>query len=831
MKHKLQTAASMLLILFMPFMWYIDIRGTKVNFSLADFLLPVIGILILFNIKELFMQKRWLVILYFTGLIFSLALSQFTGRFTPDFLHVPNNVMLMEMVKTVVVAVYFIGAFLLINEKNFTISMVTLSLGSIPVMAIGFTSYIYFIIEKDFPVESYKLETTLRFKGTFEDPNLCALYFIMIFFVSLFCFKAVRNVFLKITLAGVSLLSLFCILLTLSRGGWLAFAGAILVFFVFNIKHIKKESLLVILSVIILVLAAANTDYWVQSGKVTSSIINRVQLSLNMEANDVNRVQLMKAAFQMGNDNFLFGVGKGSFPLNSNKYVGDDANVYKQQYIPHNTILGFYAQQGIIGLLLFIVLPMFLLYRMIRSRKRQNAYFIAIFAGLLLHSITINIENIRFAWFILGAMLASELKDFVPGFAPDIDMKRRPFTAVLAGTLFASILLFAVISTKTAVNIYTVNGNVYEKQISSLAPGDYTLSFDIQTDSNEHAVEIYDGGNLIRQMNFKSAYGFVSEPVSITEDARVVFRSSNDGWMKVNNAYLSTDNQKKPLYDYVLLPQFLQAQLNDKGVLTYLEEPPFKKEVTTTGTGLEGISLKSARVIRYSNLSHIFEFDYLCENVPDKNYQLDLLLEYPSLSSLLPDETQRNNITHRFTLSPATSKWETGKEYTAKSTRLFHSEEFNLFGRYYDYANKEFEQEAYFPIQYRLVYENQQLLPLGEINWINIRYSKDKENNIHMTYNGWVETERMRLDPGNHKITFTAQGSYYEGFSEVRLRDSSLNVLAVIPLDDIMKEYTVDYHTDFTWNGISFILELTNYKSEKDVGNRKVLLKDTVHIE
>ncbi|MBP7176171.1 MAG: hypothetical protein KBA53_08155 [Thermoclostridium sp.] len=166
MRQKIQTVASVLLILFMPFMQYIDIAGTKVNISLADVLLPVLGILMLFNIKELFQRKRWLVVLYFAGLIFSLALSQFAGRYKPDFLHVSNTVMLMEMLKTSVVAMYFFSAFLLVDEKNFRVSLITLSLGSILVMIIGFSSYIYSILGKDFFIEAYTHES-LRFRGTF----------------------------------------------------------------------------------------------------------------------------------------------------------------------------------------------------------------------------------------------------------------------------------------------------------------------------------------------------------------------------------------------------------------------------------------------------------------------------------------------------------------------------------------------------------------------------------------------------------------------------------------------------------------------------------------
>jgi len=126
--------------------------------------------------------------------------------------------------------------------------------------------------------------------------------------------------------------------------------------------------------------------------------------------------------------------------------------------------------------------------------------------------------------------------------------------------------------------------------------------------------------------------------------------------------------------------------------------------------------------------------------------------------------------------------------------------------------------------------ENQGILELGESKWINVKYGKDKEGNINITSNGWVETGRFKLEEGDYTITFKAKGSFLEEYSKIRVRDSYLNVVAEITLNDEMKEYTVNYHADEYKEGVSFILELVNYKAEKDVGNRKVILKDSLNI-
>jgi len=617
----------------------------------------------------------------------------------------------------------------------------------------------------------------------------------------------------------------------MSRGGWLALTGAVAVFILLNIKSFKKESLLMVIPIIIIVLLFVDLDYNFQRGKVTNEMVNRVQNSILTEVDEIDRVQLMKAAFAMGNDNFFFGVGKGSFPLNSYKYLSVDNMQYKMQYIPHNTILGFYAQQGIVGVLIFITLPGYILYRMIKFQRKQNMYLIPLYAGLFIHSMTINIENIRFLWYMMGLTLAAEKVNVQLDFVPTHKMKKRTFVVVLAGMLLLAMISYIYVSRKIIYDIYSYKGVTYERTASVSSPGDYQLAFDIHTDNNLHSVEVYDGNVLQRRMVFKSAYGFVNVPVHINEDCKVVFKSNENGWMRVKNAYIIGDNVRIPLYDYILLPRFVEDWANSRGFLVYRNEPSFKTQIEVGDDKLSAFEILDGKVIRYSNLSHVFQFELKSKRRVDTNYQLELLLEYPSISGLLPDEYQRNLWAHRFTLSPLTGEWGEGQEYKVKTNRLFSSEDFELYGRYYDYANKIYSQESYFPIQYDIVKENQDIIELGESRWVNIRYNKDKDESIHMTYNGWVESGKMNIEPGDYNITFKAQGSYLEEYSKIRLCDSNLNEIAEITLDGTMKEYTIRYHADEDQQGISFVLELINYKSEEGIGDRKVLLEDWLKVK
>lgn len=831
MKNKVQMAINILVIILMPFMMYINISGTKVNVAMADILLVLVGIMFLISIKDFFIQKRGLYVFYFVGLLLSLFLSQYISQFDDNFLHVENSVMIMEMMKTIVVAIYFFISFLFIkSEVDLKVSLTAISLSSIPVMIMGLASYIYFISGKDFFIDTYRL-ATLRFRGSFEDPNLCAFYFILIFFVSLLNFKILKNMLIRFLMLVISILSLIIIIITMSRGGWIALLGAVAVYILMHIKNLKKESLLIAISVAILLLMFVNLDYNIHQGKITNYMVDRIQDSIGKDTDNIDRVQLMKAAFFMGNDNFFFGVGKGSFSLNSYKYLSEVNEQYVKQYIPHNTLLGFYSQQGIVGVLIFTTLPGYILYSMIKSKSKQNLYLIPLFVGLFIHSMTINVENIRFLWYTLGLMLAAEKLDGCLEIEPVAQLNRRIFNTVLIVLMLSASFSFIDVSRKFAANIYTFEGDIYERRISVAHPGDYELTFDIWTDNHLHSVEIYNVNELIEKIDFKSSYGLVKVPVHLDNECRVTFKSNEEGWMKVKNAYVIGYNTKVPLYDYILLPRALEDWANNRGHLVYTDEPSFKKQFYVANDKLNAFEILDGSVTRYSNLSHMYQFDMKSKRRVDINYQLDLLLDYNSITSLLPNESQRNNRSHMFTLSPLTTKWEEGEVYTVKHTRLFSSEDFNLYGRYYDYANKTYSQDSYFPIQYKLVKEKQETIELGESQWININYGKDKENIIHITNNGWVESGRMDLPRGDYFITFKAQGSFLEEYSKLRLRDSYLNEIAEITLDGTMKEYTVKYHTDEDQKGISFVLELINYKSEEGIGNRKVILEDWLRVK
>ena len=832
MKNIIKYTTNSLLILLMPFMMYITVSDKLINLSFADAIFVITAIIILLGIRKHIKEKKFIYILYFVGMVFSLILSQMMVKSHTELVQVPNVVTGLEIIKVLIVGGYFYTAYLFTKDsKTYKIASYSFSIGSILVALIGISAYVYFVKEKPFPVELFSIKANGRVVGTFEDPNLYAFYLIMIFYISLWNAKISKKKWVSFLMLFTSALSMILIILTMSRGGWLAFGCSLFIFGSLQIRHITKRRVLISGVFLLLLLGVVQADYTWQQGKTVQQVIQRIEQSL-IQGEDVDRLELSEASIKMGNEYPLFGVGKGNFPLNSNRYLGEDNVNYISQYIPHSTILGTYAQQGIVGVVIFLSLPIFLLFVMLRSRMAQNGYMVPLLAGLFVQSFTINVENTRFLWYLLGFLLASaEAKIDI-----QIDQEKKRWSIGYGIALGMMIVAICVAYLNVGRYIYrgiiVYRGKSYERHMTVPTQGQYTLQMDIQTDKHEQSISIIDEQDQSTTYEFASAYGRVSIPIEVQKSITIRWDSHPEGWMRIRNTHLVGAGVQIPLYDYPLLPRGIEDWFNQNRWLVYADESSFRQPIEVVAKNpFEALQIEKAVVRKYSNLSNVFEFDMKNTEVISHNYQLDLRIDYESIGSLLANEYQRNVIGHYFTLWPLTSTWQPGETYITKANRFFSSTDFDLYGRFYDYENKIYPEERFFPIPFTVEKEEQQIRPFGESSWINIRYGKDDQNQIHIASNGWIETGRYDLDPGVYALSFRVKGNFLEEYGEVRIRDAKLSDIGSYRVDDETKTYTVQYTVAEKQEGMSFILELINYKAEKDVGDRRIFLEDWIEIK
>ena len=202
----------------------------------------------------------------------------------------------------------------------------------------------------------------------------------------------------------------FCLLIliaafffNMTRGAWLSsLVVLIILIFVYG-KDIKP---------IVAVLAA-----FICFGYILYSNVPKIEARVNTIAvyniENTERMKLIRSAYNMWNDNKIFGIGFGRFKLDyKDKYMLPDATEKHLEHA-HNNFMHVLAETGVVGLLAFIAFWGYLLvfaFKKWRLTKNPYAFFmLALILAVHLHGLseyTLGASRtIKFAYFALGIAL------------------------------------------------------------------------------------------------------------------------------------------------------------------------------------------------------------------------------------------------------------------------------------------------------------------------------------------------------------------------------------------------------------------------------------------
>lgn len=185
-----------------------------------------------------------------------------------------------------------------------------------------------------------------RVRGIFLSPNHLAMYLCLPFFACFYFLFNSKNRIIRYFFAFSGIVMGVTLYFTYSYGAWLGAVGSFLFLTIFFLR--KKKKILgafgvVAISIILLFLQMGSQKF--------ENLIESPRSPLS------SRIMVWQAAFKIGTDNFIFGIGPGMFQ----KYYLD----YQKYFIPylewavpqpHNIILAFWIQNGIIGAVGFILL-------------------------------------------------------------------------------------------------------------------------------------------------------------------------------------------------------------------------------------------------------------------------------------------------------------------------------------------------------------------------------------------------------------------------------------------------------------------------------------------
>jgi putative inorganic carbon (hco3(-)) transporter len=217
-----------------------------------------------------------------------------------------------------------------------------------------------------------------RVGGSIGSPNNAGAFFafMTVMAVAVFLQHADRNLrrLALLTILG----GLICLLLTFSRGAWIAFVCGMIILLAVHFRA-KRRSILVAFGIV--------------AGLAATVVAGSEQVRSRIFADDRGaayaRIPLMKMAGQVIGDHPVFGVGMNNYPVVVNQYARTFAGEWVSSV--HNKYLLVWAETGTLGFIAFVCFVGGTLHSAWKSWKSSDrvlsSYAGALFAGFIVLSL------------------------------------------------------------------------------------------------------------------------------------------------------------------------------------------------------------------------------------------------------------------------------------------------------------------------------------------------------------------------------------------------------------------------------------------------------------
>jgi len=150
-------------------------------------------------------------------------------------------------------------------------------------------------------------------------------------------------------------ITLFCIILTGSRGAILSFILLFICFFGYNfLLNLEKRKLLVLLSVFCLFIFGTQTILYQNGKTVVDRVATLTPTEIKNDSSTNERLTWYNAAFEGIKEKPLFGHGIGNWKIVGNKYVSNKIEQYIVPKYVHNDFIEAFVELGVFGGLLFL---------------------------------------------------------------------------------------------------------------------------------------------------------------------------------------------------------------------------------------------------------------------------------------------------------------------------------------------------------------------------------------------------------------------------------------------------------------------------------------------
>ncbi|MHC1770483.1 MAG: O-antigen ligase family protein [Flexilinea sp.] len=252
-----------------------------------------------------------------------------------------------------------------------------------------------------------------RTTGVLEDPNYFAQIMIALVPICFILLLLEKKTKWKIFYSYATFITIMTIIITFSRGGFLALAISIGIYFVLEKPGIKY---------VIFILFAGIIGFGFLPSEYQERIFSITDIgnssAIQSEVSFRGRASEAIVALEMIGDYPLTGVGPSNYPINYQRYsrlIGLDPRTEERE--AHNLFLQIGAEQGLFGLIIFCF-TLFLALRGIFASRKELIYqempdeallttaFICSIGGYLACSMFLHNAYFRYYWIFFGIMMA-----------------------------------------------------------------------------------------------------------------------------------------------------------------------------------------------------------------------------------------------------------------------------------------------------------------------------------------------------------------------------------------------------------------------------------------
>lgn len=290
------------------------------------------------------------------------------------------------------IALFFICAEVVSDRKKIGQLLAVMGISAVLVSA---DAIVQFITGTDF-IYNHVFKGELQ--GPFNNPNSLAGWLVVISILTITLAYFLRTmIYGRIALWVLASILTLCLVLTYSRGAWIAFAVSMII-----LGIIKKGKFL------LLIMAAAVVVYFLTPSAV------KMHANTIFYKSEPGRISLWKEAFQIIEDFPVSGCGINTYAVCAPNYrITDGGGCY-----PHNCYLQMAAETGILGLSAFL----YFIFRLFKIsfaalRNMKDRFYDAVLSGLLMGLLGFLIHSFfdtdiyalqlgAFMWVIMGLVTA-----------------------------------------------------------------------------------------------------------------------------------------------------------------------------------------------------------------------------------------------------------------------------------------------------------------------------------------------------------------------------------------------------------------------------------------